>query len=77
MSEKEPRGGDRVEAIKVPCGEQTIPIGSKGNYLGEMPQIPGLHGIEWDEEITVGKGKSKLVVVFRNEFKVLEGEEKK
>lgn len=73
MSEKEPKGGDRVEAIKATHDVQTVPVGTKGTYLGEMPQLPGLHGIEWDVEITVGKGKSKLVLMLRDEFRVIEG----
>jgi len=72
MSEKEPKANERIKALKVTHGEQTVPPGTLGRYLGECPGIPDLHGTVWDIEITVGKGKSKMIMLEREEFRVVE-----
>lgn len=75
MVEEELKAGMEVEAVKVKKGNQYVPPGTKGHYLGELPGVEGCHGIEWDVVIRQDMKEGKLTYVTRDEFRVVrEGE---
>lgn len=69
MTEYDPKKGDRIEAVKMPKGKQTIPAGTKGTVTD---LYPGQHGLIWittDEEVKTKIGKGKAFWVCAEEIK--------
>jgi len=69
MPEHDFKLDDRIEAVKMPKGKQTIPAGSKGIVVQIHPQEPGLIWVKTDEPVVAPTGKGQDFYVLPEEIK--------
>lgn len=70
MAEHDFKPDDRIEAVKMRKGKQTLPVGTKGIVVKFHPQEPGLIWVKTDEPVLAPSGKGQDFWVCAEEIKL-------